>query len=212
MSLSTTFQRLFRRKPDRFLFRLQEQSALVLCGTSALIEYMWVPNKKNAARVRVHEKKADDVRRALIVELNQTFVTPIDREDLFALSRAIDEILDYAYATIYEVDVLGVHPNTYVHEMVALLHAGASEINLAVCQLETEPHEANQHAVRAKRLVSQIEALYTQALAALFDSPTDLDDVIEMLKLREIYRHLFHAGQSIEQAADSISDIVMKFY
>jgi uncharacterized protein Yka (UPF0111/DUF47 family) len=57
-----------------------------------------------------------------------------------------------------------------------------------------------------------MEALYTQAIADLFQCPKDVADVVQMMKLREIYRHLLHAGQTTEQAADSISDIVMKFY
>ena len=210
MILSGNIQRLFRRKPDRFLARLREQSALVLSGTGALIQYMDEPNKKNAARVRIYEKRADDVRRALILELNQTFVTPIDREDLFSLSRSIDDILDYAYATIYEVDILNVRPNAYVRQMVEILHTGATEIHLAMEQLAEQPRAADHHALRAKALENRMEALYTRALGDLFSPPEDLNSVVEMLKLREIYRQLFHAVQSTERAANSISDIVMK--
>jgi hypothetical protein len=205
-------QRVFRRKPNQFLLRLREQSALVLCGTDALIHYMNEPTKKNAARVRIYEKKADDVRRALINELNHSFVTPIDREDLFALSRSIDDILDYAYTTIYEVDILNITPNAYLQQMVEILHTSATEIHLAMEQLEEQPRAADRHALRAKALENRMEALYTRALADLFNSPTDLSDVVDMLKLREIYRHLLHAMQSTERAANSISDIVMKFY
>ena len=50
------------------------------------------------------EKEADEARRILIDELNRTFVTPFDREDIFALSRAIDDVLDYAYSTVNEMD------------------------------------------------------------------------------------------------------------
>lgn len=205
-------RRFFPHKPDQFLLRLREQSALVQCGTEALIQYVREPNKKNAARVRIYEKKADDVRRALIIELNHTFVTPIDREDLFALSRSIDDILDYAYATIYEVDVLNIRPNAYVQQMVEMLHVSAMEIHGAMEQLEHNPRDADRHALRARALENRMEALYTRALGDLFDTPGDLSAVVDMLKLREIYRHLFHAMQSIESAANRISDIVMKFY
>lgn len=205
-------QRIFRRKPNEFLLRLREQSALVLCGTQALIQYMNEPTKKNAARVRIYEKKADDVRRTLINELNHSFVTPIDREDLFALSRSIDDILDYAYTTIYEVDVLCITPNAYLRQMVEILHTSATEIHLAMEQLEEKPRAADQHALRAKALGNRMEALYTHALGDLFNTPRDLNEVVEMLKLREIYRHLLHAMQSTERAANGISDVVMKFY
>jgi predicted phosphate transport protein (TIGR00153 family) len=205
-------RRIFHRDPDRFLLQLREQATLVLCGTDALMAFMREPSKKNAARVRVCEKKADDVRRALIYDLSQSFVTPIDREDLFALSRSIDDILDYAYATIHEVEALAVTPDTYLCQMVEILHTGAGEIHRAVEQLEQQPRAADEHAIRAKALENQMEALYTRAIADLFNTPTDLAQVMDILKLREVYRHLLHAAQSIGLASNRISDLVMKFY
>ncbi len=204
--------RRFTRKPNQFLARLCEQSTFVLYGTDALLQYIEEPSRKNAARVRIYEKKADEVRRTLIIELGNTFITPIDREDLFALSRSIDDILDFAYATIHEIDALNVKPDAYLGQMAALLHTGATEIYHAITQLEREPHLADQHAVKVKALENRMEALYTQAIADLFQCPRDLTEVVHMMKLREIYRHLLHAGQTTEQVADNISDIVMKFY
>jgi uncharacterized protein len=205
-------KQIMRRRPDQFLERLQQQSELVLLGTAALVQYMREPNRKNAARVRIYERKADDVRRDLIIELNQTFVTPIDREDLFALSRSIDDILDYAYATIFEVDVLDVSPNPHIQTMVSMVHVGATEIYHATTYLEQQPQRASEYVMRAKSLENHMENLYTQAVADLFQNPQDLKEVIDMIKMRELYRHLFHAMQSVDKAADNISDILMKFY
>ncbi len=204
--------RLFQRKPNRFLKRLSEQSAIVILGTEALIDYMAKPNKKNAARVRSLEKEADEVRRILIDELNRTFVTPIDREDLFGLSRAIDDVLDYAYSTTNEMDILNVTPNSYLRSMAELLRNSAEEIHLAIERLEHHPNVAGDHSMRIKAIENQMETLYAEALAHLFDEPKDLKEVITMFKLREIYRHMFHAVGSAEQAANIIGDIVIKFF
>lgn len=204
--------RLFQRKPDRFIMRLCEQSAIVVQGTEALIDYMEKPSKKNAARVRTLEKEADEIRRILIDELNRTFVTPIDREDLFGLSRAIDDVLDYAYSTTNEMDILNVAPNDYLRTLAGMLHESAEEIRLAIERLEGHPSVAESHAIRIKGIENSMETLYAEALASLFASPKDLKDVVEMLKLREIYRHMFHAVRSAEQAANIIGDIVVKFY
>jgi uncharacterized protein Yka (UPF0111/DUF47 family) len=203
---------LLKRKPNRFIERLGEQAAVVTLGTEALIEYMDKPNKKNAARVRTLEKEADEIRRILIDELNRTFVTPIDREDLFGLSRAIDDVLDYAYSTTNEMDILNVLPNAYLCTMAELLHNSAEEIHLAIQRLEHHPNVAGDHAVRVKGIENRMETLYAEALAHLFDEPKDLKQVITMFKLREIYRHMFHAVGSAEQAANIIGDIVIKFY
>lgn len=205
-------QQIFQRKSNRFLARLLEQSAIVVLGTQALIEYMEKPTKKNATNVRDLEKQADEVRRILIDELNRTFVTPIDREDLFGLSRAIDDILDFAYSTTNEMDILNVAPNEYLRQMAELLHNGAEEIYLAMERLEHHPGVANSHAVRVKAIENRMDTLYAEALAHLFDDPRSLKEVVTMLKLREIYRHMYHAVGATDQAANYINDIVMKFY
>ncbi len=213
--LTKTSQRvksLFERKPNRFISRLLEQSVILVQGTEALIDYMDKPSKKNAVRVRTLEKEADEIRRILIDELNRTFVTPFDREDLFGLSRAIDDVLDYAYSTTNEMDILDVAPNAYLRSMAEKLHNAAEELRLAIERLERHPSVADTHAVRVKSIENTMETMYAEALADLFKGPKNLDEVVNMLKLREIYRHMFHAVGSAEQAANIIGDIVVKFY
>lgn len=212
VSSKRRFIPLFRRKPNRFIERLREHAFIVTQGTQALVDYMAAPGMKHAARVRALERKADEIRRLLIDELNRTFVTPIDREDLFALSRAIDDVLDHAYSTTHEMDVLRVRPNEHLSSLAALLHDSAEEIYLAIEQLEKQPRAADAHAVRVKAIENRAEELYAQALAQLFSEPQDMNDVIQMFKLREIYRHMFHAVGSAERAADVIGDIVIKSF
>jgi len=202
----------FSRKPDHLIERLRQQCALGTEATVALIDYMEKPSKKNAQRVRQLEKDADELLRMLVDELNRTFVTPIDREDLYKLSRAVDDILDDTWFTINEMDILEVEPNPYLRDMAARLVTGAEEIKLAVERLSDHPGVASTHATRAKAVRNDMEQLYAKALADLFRKPKDLDNVIMMLKLREIYRHLFHAGGRIGDAANTIDDIVVKFF
>jgi predicted phosphate transport protein (TIGR00153 family) len=94
--------KLFRRKskPDRFIHLLVQQAEFAVAGMQALQDYVKTRDESLAQRVSDVEKEADEVRRILIDELNRTFVTPIDREDIFALSASIDDIADYANTTI----------------------------------------------------------------------------------------------------------------
>src|SRR5947207_5270004 len=94
----------FQRRPDRFLVHLSEQATITVGALDALLDYMKKPNEKNAQRIHRLEQDADEVRRILIDELNRTFVTPIDRQDIFSLSRVIDDVLDYADSTIMEME------------------------------------------------------------------------------------------------------------
>ncbi len=201
---------MFRKKPDIFLPLLAKQAEFAVQGLHGLQAYMREPQQEVADRVKGVEKDADEVRRILIDELNRNFITPIDREDIFALSRAIDDVLDYADTTTEEMAILGVKPNEYLTRMVSLLTDAAEEIFKAVERLEDHPNVANDHAVRAKALENRVESVYRQAIAALFVGPKDVGDVVEMLKLREIYRHLSNAADRGDEAANVIGDIVVK--
>lgn len=200
----------FKGRPNRFFVRLCEQATLTLHGLDVLLNYMTAPSRASANQVHMLEKQADEVRRMLIEELNRTFATPIDREDIFALSRAIDDILDYAESTVIEMDMLSVQPNNYLQMMTKLLRDGAEEIELAMERLQHHPAVANEHAMKAKAIENRIESIYRRAIADLFRGPKDSAQMIEMLKLREVYRHMSNAADRSDEAANIISDIVVK--
>ncbi len=204
------FRRWLKRNPDRFMQLLIRQAEYTVQGMDGLMVYMRVPTEESATTVRRIEQEADEVRRILIDELNRTFVTPLDREDISALSRAIDDILDYAYSTVDEMEILKVQPNPYLLRMASLLRDAADEIRLAMLRLKDHPGVASDHAVRAKTLENRMESVYREALAALFQGPQDVEHIVEMLKLREIYRHLSNAADRGDEAANVISDAVVK--
>lgn len=200
----------FQPRQDKFLRLLVEQAAKTLEGMEALEDYMKNASEDAAKRVAKAEKEADEVRRILIDELLRTFITPIDREDIFALSRAIDDIIDYGHTTVDEMEILNVEPNSHLQHMVSRLRKAAEEIHLGVLRLKDHPNVANDHAVRAKALENQVEHLYREAIADLFSGPKDVEHVVEMLKLREIYRHLSNCADRGDEAANIIGDIVVK--
>jgi hypothetical protein len=206
------FLRYFRRgeRQDRFIELLIGQADYAVQGMQALLDYLEEPSEQRAQEVTRMEKEADEVRRILIDELNRTFVTPLDREDIHALSRNIDDVLDYAYTTIGEMHILEVESNNYLRRMVSLLRDAAREIHLAVKRLTDHPTVAEDHAVRAKALENRVETVYREALADLFHQPQDAEHIMEMLKLRELYRHLSNAADRGDEAANVITDIVVK--
>jgi uncharacterized protein Yka (UPF0111/DUF47 family) len=202
-------KRFTRNRPD-FLGRLIQQAEHTVNGMNLLVTYLSDHNPETAQSLRRSEKAADEERRLLIDELNRTFVTPIDREDIFALSRAIDDVLDYAYSTVNELEILEVESNPYLIRMASLLRDAAEEIRLAMHRLEDHASVANDHAVRAKALENRMEQVYREAIAELFKGPRDIDHIMEMLKLREIYRHMSNAADRGDEAANIITDIVVK--
>ncbi|MBI5030020.1 MAG: DUF47 family protein [Chloroflexi bacterium] len=200
----------FRSRESDFLKALGAQALKTREGLEALEAYMKDGDEEQAKRLRSLEKEADELRRILIDDLNRTFITPIDREDLFALSRTIDDVLDYGYSTLDEMVTLGVKPNQHLLALAAILREAADELYLAVIQLKDHPQVALDHAVRAKRLENRAESGYRTAVADLFKEPKTVEDIVDLLKMREIYRHLSNAADRGDEAANIIGDIVVK--
>jgi predicted phosphate transport protein (TIGR00153 family) len=200
----------FKKHEEVFHNLIERQAETTFEGLQLLERYLADPNPELADELTLKEKEADEVRRILIDELNRSFVTPFDREDIFALSRTIDDVLDYANTTVYEMAVLNVEPTPYMQRITSLLKDAAYEIYLAMQRLRKHPSVAIDHAQRAKALENRVEAVYREAIADLFDSTGDVEHVVEMLKKREVYRHLSNAADRGDEAANVISDIVVK--
>lgn len=203
-------KRFLKPKQSSFLKLLVQQGEFAVASVEALQSYLKKPSSKNVAQARQVEKDADEIRRILTDELNQTFVTPIDREDIFALSRSIDDFIDYIYTTVDGMEILEVGANGILKEIVSLLLDTATEIHMALLRLEDHPGVAYEHSMRAKALENRVERLYRQAVAELFQKADNLEHVLDMLKQREILRHLSNAADKGDQAADIIADIVVK--
>lgn len=202
---------IFKPKPNKFINLLVEQAKLTVTGLELLNVYLEQRDAKVARQIANAEKEADEIRRVLIEELMRTFVTPFDREDIFTLSREIDDILDYANTTVDEMEILDVSPTAFMQRMASLLFEATVEIHLAVERLQTKHLKvASDHVQRAKALENRVETVYREALADLFKGPKDVKDVMTMLKVREIYRHLSNAADRGDGAANVIADIVMK--
>jgi len=196
----------FRRQKFDFYKLLLDQAEKTLEGLAALEAFMEVPDAARGMRVQELEKQADDLRRIVIDALNQSLVTPMDREDIFALSRAIDDMIDYAKSTVDEMVLFDVPTNDHLKEMAKTLHAAARDISAAVRNLRDYPRVCEEHIIRAKKAENYVEHLYRTALVELFKDP----NVVTILKTRELYRHLSNAADHGDEAADLIGDILVK--
>src|SRR5512135_2989226 len=203
-------KRFFKKRQNIFITHISNQAKLTLEGMEALNTYLATQETSASDLLAEKEKAADEARRILIDDLNRTFVTPFDREDIFALSRTIDDVLDYAYSTVSEMEILKVGPTPYMVRMASLLRDAAYEISMAVDRLQDHPGVANDHAQRAKALENRVEDVYREAIADLFSGAEDIQHVVKMLKLREVYRHMSNAADRGDEAANVIADIVVK--
>lgn len=195
-----------RKQKTNFFKLLANQCEFMCKGMELLYEYCKTNNDTLAEEIIAIETEGDMARRILIDELNNTFITPIDREDLFDLSRHIDEILDYAKTTVDEVRLFNVVPNKDMAKMIFILLEMTQRIHLAVNNLEERPAISKEEAIKVKKLENKVGDECTKALAKLFEE----DDIKSVLKYREIYRHINHTADIGDTAMDFLLDIIVK--
>lgn len=204
------FQFIFRRHRIDFFLNLTEHSRLVYDAYRTLTRFMRETGDRNALADEVlrTERAADDLRRILIDQLNRTLITPIDREDIFCLSREIDDVLDAAKSTIEEMRIFQVDPVPELVLMAKILEEGTLELYEAFKNLHRYPAVAREHAINAKRTENHMHHVYLEAAAKLFNS-SDLPAGY-MFKMREIFRHLNRSSDRCDVAANLLLDIIVK--
>jgi len=195
----------FRKRFD-FYQMLLDQARKSEEGLLFMCDFVKAPSKELGEKVVQAEKQADELRRVLIDALNRTFVTPFDREDIFSLSRAIDDVIDYANTTVDEMLLFGVGTDPHLQKMADALYQASRHVTFAVEGLRKMSPDIQEHIIRAKKAENLMEHLYRETLVELFKDK----DVINLLKMREIYRHLNNAADRGDEAADIISDILVK--
>lgn len=196
--------KLFKKKIN-FFDLLGKQCDTMVRGMQELYNYCTTCDEKYGDEVIKIEDEGDMVRRILIDELNKTFITPMERNDLFDLSRQIDEILDYAKTTVDETRLFKVKPNEDMVKMISILLDITVHIQKAVTHMEKHKSISRDEAIKVKSLENKVGAAYYKALARLFNT----DDIHEIFKYREIYRHLNTTADVADMAMDSLLDALM---
>ncbi len=196
-------------KRKDFFGTLVRQAEITLEGIRVLKQYM-VENSVSEQEIMEEitnlENKADEIRRILIDDLKQTFITPFDREDIYEVSRAIDDIIDHAYAAIMEMEAYRLMPNSYLQFMITTIFNGVKKLRDAVLHLERHPNITTEHCIRAKIFIKQMDNVYCEAINDLVER----NNLAYMFKMREIYRRLFQLGESVTKAANILTDVVLK--
>ncbi len=210
MGVAGVFKR--GKKEDKFVGMLIEQAQITVEGLRLLEKWLGKTELKEKASEQMREKEieADEVRRILIDELHNTFITPLDREDIFMISLYIDDILDYCYTTVEEMQLLNIDADEYLIDMVKLTREATEELEMAFHRIFTNPRVSGDHARRAKKIENEVEHLYRVAIGDLFTKAKDFEPLMVMLRRREVYRHVSNMADQADRAADILGKIVMK--
>ncbi|GAH35564.1 unnamed protein product, partial [marine sediment metagenome] len=146
----------------------------------------------------------------IMAQLNRTFVTPFDREDIALLAHTLDDVTDLIHAAadamlIYKVD----HPGQRAKELADIIVQAAAEVERAMPQLRhrAELKQIFTRCIEINRLENMVDRVFRSALAELFDDTTDLAQVI---KWREIYEHMEEATDRCEDVANVLEGVALK--
>ncbi len=157
--------------------------------------------------IKKAEHDCDDLTHKITTKLNSSFITPFDREDIYTLSVALDDICDYIDAgaravVMYDIREINDHAKT----LARIIQDLAKAINAAASMLK-KPNGMNQHIVEIHRLENEADDIYFRAIGDLFKNETD---PIRLIKWKELYEILENATDRAESVANIIESVVLK--
>jgi len=199
------FERVFPQMPD-FFGMLAEQCVQAAHTVGLLVEFMESGDPEIGKRIGQDEHEADRIKVRNIHVLNESFSTPMDREDIYRAIADLDEVVNYCKSTVSEMDLLGVKPDKHDLLMAVRLREGVASLVDGFVKLGKTPAAAAADADAARKAERHVEKHYRRALAELFQG----EDYINMFKRREIYRHLSNAADRMAHCANTLHDIVVK--
>lgn len=161
-------------------------------------------------QIKKLENKCDQNLHQILRELNKTFITPIDREDVYTIGKKTDDIVDYIEATASRFVIFNVSDSTPEAKVLAdLIVLGARQFILLMEELKVvhKSHKLLPIIVEINRLEEECDEVYRKAVRRLF---TDDFAVLDVIKWREIYEHLENTLDAMEDVANIVEGVVMK--
>ena len=198
------------KESNKFFTMLVENARKALEAITFLAGAVEQPEPPAVEHLRALSQASIESRRVLIDELHETFVTPLDREDIYNLSQAFEQMVTYALTTVEEMHLLHVTADEPIRRMVALAREQAEHLMNAVQRLPKNPRVAGDHANRVHDQEREVERVYRDAIHDLFAQATDLSALPGVFYRREVYRHISNMADRAVSAGDVLGMIVMK--
>src|SRR3989337_2770404 len=161
-------------------------------------------------KIKKLEREADELTRSVFAELNKTFITPLDREDLQRIASKTDDVIDFIEGIsgrIISYNILSTPP--YMLEIAKELTKATKEVEFMISKLGNIKGQKDliNHCKNKSDIEHNIDDLYRTAVGKLFES----NDPITIIKLKDIYESIETASDRTVDVADVIEDIVLKY-
>lgn len=159
-------------------------------------------------KIKQIEHKGDTLTHDIIKKLNKSFVTPLDREDIYALCNGLDDILDLIDTCSQRFVMYNVEqPTAMAKELAFLILKGCQALEGAVALLGGRLEDINRYCVEVNSLENEADRVCREAISQLFDEEKD---PIQLIKWKEIYETMERACDKCEDAANILESVVVK--
>ena len=210
------FLQLFVVKEKKFYPLYIEQAVNIEAAAKLLVELLQERKPENQKtlykKVKDYEHSGDLITARLYEELNKTFVTPFDREDINRLGSSMDTLLDFIHDAAKRV--LMYRPKNVNQLMVAMAQCIVEDARILgqimgeLDQLQKRPQEINEKCVRIKQIEHDVDNLYEEFMSDVFANEKD---AIELVKLKNIGQVLEDATDRAKDVSDIVRGIIIKF-
>ena len=197
-------------RETKFYDMFAEVSANLILGARLMVEMLHdfqdIPAR--VQKLKDIEHRGDEMTHAIITKLNQTFITPFDREDIHKLASSLDDVLDFLNSAGDRLVLYKIHSAPPEAEKLAeLVVRQCEELHQAVKNLEKHNPVVLQHCVEINRLENEADTVSRRAIGRLFEQE---HDPITLIKLKELYEVLETATDKAEDAANVLESVVLK--
>jgi predicted phosphate transport protein (TIGR00153 family) len=197
-------------KEEKFFAMFQEMGQIIVSGAERL--KLMLDDYDNLAEgqraIKEIEHQGDAQKKRIITMLNTTFITPFDREDIYALATVLDNILNLIDASaqrfvMYRVD----KPTFEAKELAFIIVRCCHTISSALTHLGKRHDDIFEQCVELNALENEADKVCREAISRLFDEETD---PIQLIKWKEIYEILERTTDKCEDAANILESVVVK--
>jgi predicted phosphate transport protein (TIGR00153 family) len=200
----------FLPRQEKFFALFTQQAEIISDAARLLLEGVNAGNSRLAVvagKIIDLEHKGDEIIHEIFIRLNQTFITPLDPEDIHSLSTKLDDVLDGIEDAVYRMVAYRLNP--IPHTVVALsevVYSCSKTLQKAFEALEKN-EKLMEHCIEINRLENEADRLVRSAVAELFEKEKD---PIQLIKLKEVYEFLEATTDNCEDVADVLQNVVVK--
>jgi predicted phosphate transport protein (TIGR00153 family) len=196
-------------RDNSFFAMFSAMSDNLIAGARTLVDLFADYNDvgKKIAQIHHIEREGDELTHAILTKLNQTFITPLDREDIHELASKLDDVLDFINASGARIEMYRITaPPPAAGEMAAIILRQCQELQQAVSLMQKNGNIL-AHCVEINRLENEADQVSQQAIATLFDREKD---PINLIKIKELLECLERATDKAEDVANVLETVVLK--